>query len=210
MRSAIRGESNSLGSSLWQFRRQTARGSHRLKQEIDDRNQHAPRYCRRPSAVPRRAAAGGYKRRVVGQDRRGRIVRGPDRAAGAGFRCRPDPARSDDAGNFGLFRPDLSARAISGDPGGHRIGQRRQRHHPQVARLRRQRIHSQAVRGRDAARRDRQGDGGRCLGAAGHRSVRGGRSGDDAAARPAGDADPATGQGADDAVGRPAQQADRL
>ena len=36
------------------------------------------------------------------------------------------------------------------------------------------------------------------------------RSGDGAAARPAGHADPAAGEGTDDAVGRPAQQADRL
>src|SRR5205807_1563990 len=55
-----------------------------------------------------------------------------------------------------------------------------------------------------------QGDGGRCLGAAGYRSVVGGGSGDDAAARPPGDADPATSEGPDDAVGGASQQADRL
>src|SRR5207237_6869200 len=55
-----------------------------------------------------------------------------------------------------------------------------------------------------------QGDGGRCLGAAGYRLVVGGGSGDDAAARPPGDADPATGEGPDDAVGGASQQADRL
>ena len=60
------------------------------------------------------------------------------------------------------------------------------------------------------ARRDREGDGWRRLGTAGHRSVLRRRSGHDPAARPAGDADPAAGEGAHDAVGRAAQQADRL
>jgi DNA-binding NarL/FixJ family response regulator len=53
---------------------------------------------------------------AIGEDRRGGIVRRPHRAAGAGFRRRPDPARPDHAGDFRLLRPDLSARPVSGDP----------------------------------------------------------------------------------------------
>src|SRR6476469_272735 len=40
-----------------------------------------------------------------------------------------------------LLRLDLFARAVSGDPGGDRVRQRRCRHHPAVARFRRLRLH---------------------------------------------------------------------
>src|SRR5882672_11025532 len=66
-------------------------------------------------------------------------------------------------------------------------------HHPAVARFRRLRLHPQALRRRDAARRHHESDGGRRLGSTAHRSHLGQRSRHDAAARPAGDADPATG-----------------
>ena len=139
---------------------------------MNDCCQHPSCHCRRPSVVPRRVAAGGGQRRGFGEDRRSRIIRGSDGAAGAGFRCRSDPARSLDARHFRLLRPDLSARAISGDSGRDRVRQRRWRHHPPLARFRRLRLHPEAVRGRYPARRDREGDGRRRLGAAGHRPLR--------------------------------------
>src|ERR1700738_2009947 len=57
---------------------------------------------------------------------------------------------------------DMTAR-LEKDSGGDRFRQRRWRNHPPVAGLWRLRLHPQALRGRDPARRHRQGDGGRRL-----------------------------------------------